>query len=286
MAESTTDLFCIACGYNQRGIIADRCPECGCAYADAPPSPVRLPWAHRRHWGLVRAYWRTVWLVIFRYKTLCAESEFPVSYSDARRFWLMTAMVAYFPWLVATALLYWMGESAGGKAWQNSTIYQMMFIPVYTRIWPAVPIHIGIICFLLAATGVPSYFCHPKRLTLEEQDRAISLSYYACAPLALMPILTLTLILSTMTLSGLIVNSSARIHVMPAVLAIMMSLILPVFWAVRTGWIVSTLTRRGWLSREIIATALFVIWLVLGILCLVIVPLSVQYLCMLIYSFF
>jgi hypothetical protein len=38
---------------------------------------------------------------------------------------------------------------------------------------------------VIAATGVPSYFFHPKHLPMTRQNRGIALSYYACGPLAL-----------------------------------------------------------------------------------------------------
>jgi hypothetical protein len=38
-------------------------------------------------------------------------------------------------------------------------------------------------------TGLPSYFFHPRGISIERQNRAIALSYYACAPLALGPFL-------------------------------------------------------------------------------------------------
>jgi hypothetical protein len=40
-------------------------------------------------------------------------------------------------------------------------------------------------------TGLPSYFFHPRHLPLEQQNRAVALSYYTCAPLACTPALFL-----------------------------------------------------------------------------------------------
>jgi hypothetical protein len=45
--------------------------------------------------------------------------------------------------------------------------------------------------FLFTATGAASYFFHPRSISIERQNRAIALSYYACAPLALTPIVAL-----------------------------------------------------------------------------------------------
>ena len=40
---------------------------------------------------------------------------------------------------------------------------------------------------LICLTGLPSYFFHPKRLSIEMQNRTVALSYYTAAPLALAP---------------------------------------------------------------------------------------------------
>jgi len=45
--------------------------------------------------------------------------------------------------------------------------------------------------FLFTATGAASYFFHPRSISIGRQNRAITLSYYACAPLALTPIVAL-----------------------------------------------------------------------------------------------
>ena len=55
----------------------------------------------------------------------------------------------------------------------------------YYAVWPVAVLHICFLLFLAAATGVPGYFFHPRDLPLEQQNRAIAMSYYACGPLAI-----------------------------------------------------------------------------------------------------
>jgi hypothetical protein len=43
---------------------------------------------------------------------------------------------------------------------------------------------IGSVTWVIAATGVPSYLFHPRRLSTEQQNRAIALSYYVCGILS------------------------------------------------------------------------------------------------------
>jgi hypothetical protein len=62
--------------------------------------------------------------------------------------------------------------------------------PASTLSFAAIAIAWGLGSFLVLAgtTGVPSYFYHPKSVSILQQNRAIALSYYACGPLALMGI--------------------------------------------------------------------------------------------------
>ena len=97
-------LVCPECGYDLRAIESGRCPECGLEIDRAAMSVSRLPWAHRRKIGRIRAYWRTNRLAIVRRRRLAEEINRPVSFSDARRFLLVTATLA---WIPAAA---WIGD--------------------------------------------------------------------------------------------------------------------------------------------------------------------------------
>lgn len=187
MAESEIhgDLFCQECGYNLRGLTSNRCPECGCS-VDALRSEVScLPWVYRDTIGRMRAYWQTVCFVMFRHKRFCEEVSRPVDYADAQRFRWVTVLHVYLPILAATILLYflfWLTPS------EDSSLNQ-----VFREVWPVVMIHVCILLFLAAATGVPSYFFHPRDISVEQQNRAIALSYYACAALAWTPLALMAL---------------------------------------------------------------------------------------------
>ena len=51
-------------------------------------------------------------------------------------------------------------------------------------IWPLAVLHVCLLLFLLAATGVPSHFFHPEDVPVHLQNRAIAMSYYTCGSLA------------------------------------------------------------------------------------------------------
>jgi hypothetical protein len=56
----------------------------------------------------------------------------------------------------------------------------------WSNVGLAAILHVGFLLFLVAATGAPSYFFHPRDVPIAQQDRAIALSYYACGPLSLL----------------------------------------------------------------------------------------------------
>lgn len=177
--EIRGDLFCPECGYNLRGLTSDRCPECGYSLEALRSRIPRLPWAHRAEIGRMRAYWQTVWMVMFRHKRFCEEIARPVDYRDAQRFRWVTVLHAYVPILIGTVLLY---------AWVDPRRFDGTFLDdVSHAAWPLVGLHVCILLFLAGATGLPSYFFHPRGVPVEQQNRAIALSYYAAAALAWKP---------------------------------------------------------------------------------------------------
>jgi predicted RNA-binding Zn-ribbon protein involved in translation (DUF1610 family) len=94
-APAARELFCPECGYNLRGITSARCPECGTEIDRAKLAESQIPWVHRAKIGRVRAYVRTAWLATARPNRLAMEMAGPVSYEDARKFWLVTVGVAW-----------------------------------------------------------------------------------------------------------------------------------------------------------------------------------------------
>jgi len=169
------DLFCTKCGYNLRGLTSNRCPECGYSLEELRSAVPGIPWVHRRHLGWFRAYWKTVWLVMFRQTKFCDEIARDVRFADSQSFRWLTILHVYLPILVGTIVLYSFGptEPFGDPS----------LAAAFVAVWPAVVLHILLVVYLAAATGVPSYFFHPRSLPIHLQNRAIALSYYACGPL-------------------------------------------------------------------------------------------------------
>jgi len=168
-------IYCLDCGYDLRGSTSARCPECGFALELLRTGESQIPWAHRREMGRFRAYWKTVWLVMRWPKRFCSEIARPVSYRDSQRFRWLTVLHAFPPVLVAAIIwgLYdWLRGPGGGEP--------MWWVLGGLVVWS-----------LLALAGLPglaSYFFQPRWLSVEQQNRALALSYYAWAPLAITPV--------------------------------------------------------------------------------------------------
>ncbi|UCD28300.1 MAG: hypothetical protein JSV03_14630 [Planctomycetota bacterium] len=174
-ATIVDDVFCPVCGYNLRGLPEPRCPECGGQFDVSELVVSRIPWADRKRIGRFRAYWQTIWLIMHHNQQFCREIDRPVSYRDSQRFRWITLLHMYFPLLGLTFAYYVLGERG--------------LMVVLGDAWQTVGLHLAFILSAAVATGLPSYFFHPRHLPVEKQNRAVALSYYACAPMALSPLL-------------------------------------------------------------------------------------------------
>lgn len=169
--------YCPDCGYSLRGIESPRCPECG--FELPPPGEHSvIPWTYRARLGRLRTLRRAVRLVTFRNREFCAAMLNPVSYRDAQRFRAACVVIA------SLSLLWVFGIAAGFNRSTQDSIKETGW-PVYLAEV------IGALAALFVATGLPSYFFHPRYLSIESQNRAIALSYYSAAPLYWSPLAAL-----------------------------------------------------------------------------------------------
>jgi hypothetical protein len=173
------EFFCPECGYDLRAIASDRCPECGLAIDRAAMVVSRLPWAHRRKVGRVRAYWRTNLMALFRPRKIAEEMARPVSFADSQSFRHVTVMLGWLPMVAwAISLIVMNMDDLTARVHQGSRLgWWLEGIAAVAGLF-------SLWLFLFMGSGVGSYFFHPRRMPVVLQNRAVALSYYACAPFA------------------------------------------------------------------------------------------------------
>ena len=200
-------LPCPHCGYDLRGTGGSGvCPECGESFdAHALATTAAIPWQHRREIGRLRAFRRTVWMALRRPGELARQAGRPVDYAAARRFQLICVGLA---WLAVAPPVVW-GAWAGLRMLANTSGTNNLMSPpdpsagesLSFSSWLAdagvvAALAAGLLAWLLTASGVAGYFFHKRDRPVALQDRAVALSYYAAAPLALVPMATVLIALT------------------------------------------------------------------------------------------
>lgn len=264
MRTVASDLFCLNCGYNQRGGVADRCPECGQSHADSPPSPVRIPWAHRAHLGWFRAYWRTVFLACFRPGRILEEIEHRVTLADAHAFRRTTVLHVLVPLALFVAATY---LDVFGPEWEGTR--RAWFDTTYAPLWPVVPILVGLWGFMHVAFSIPGEFARPSRTDAELNRRAIALSYYACAPVAFVALATPLMLVRPM----LIFQAAGNSWFVSWPLTLTLAMI-GVLWWWRSVTMPAATAGRPFRRCVVVAIVLPIIWLVVGFVMVILVPIA------------
>lgn len=253
----TEDLYCPVCSYNLHGLTGQRCPECGLPLADIRALGSSIPWVHRGAIGSWRAYRRTARRVTFRGKRFFREVPELVHYSAAQRFrWITVAVVAF------TALLIY-----GSYAVSNPNVVDDLILNGWYR---GLQLVAGIVA-LAAMTGVPSYLFHPRQLSIGEQNRAIAMSCYACAPLAFV-----SWTLPLYALATLIAVTSRDQFDSPPWLALAVTALAALIWWRRLIRLGRTALRRRW-HRIRIALCVPLLWLLVAGLIFAGIPWLVLY---------
>ena len=192
------ELYCPGCGYDLRALDGDVCPECGLRVDRATLGASRIPWAHRARVGPASAYVRTVWLATTRAKQWSQELSNPVSYHDAQRFrWITVALTA----LPAAAILFTILALVGAPRLRTAVSFVLtrtasdpnpgaydVFLPwAAGAMWPPV-LPLALVLFVACASGVHSYWFHPRSVPVVRQNRAVALSFYVIAPMVWLPV--------------------------------------------------------------------------------------------------
>ncbi len=191
------DLLCGHCGQNLRGVSSDRCPECGYRFDRARTLGANIPWEQRRRLGRFRAYWRTVRLITFHGPAQTDDAE--VTLRAARRFRNITVFLVSAT--VLASIIFWrLNEPSfnprNQNPWLNSPVYDATQLPrLFRNPWFFGTFLTAVVIWINASVRVCDWFFHPKRLSPDEQRRAVARSCYSIAPLACMPVLALLAVL-------------------------------------------------------------------------------------------
>lgn len=262
-------VFCPACGYDLRGLPGETCPECGAKVDARSMRLAQVPWAVRGEIGRWRALWRTVGRVTFRTRLFCGAVGMPVDYADAVRFRRLVVAVLF----ITTAAVTAAGLILTGGLHNAAEFFGWGRVIVISTVSA-----LSLWLFLAFATGVHTYWLHPRKLSMERQNRAVALGQYACAPLMMMPFAIPWLVVSLVMVRANEKRSDAA-WMMSFVIHMLgwawLVLCIAAFWSVALAMADRVADRRG-MGRWSMLT-LPVIWLLLAVFVLAGLPLLAAY---------
>lgn len=179
MSQPVAGLFsdgavCPECHYSLQGLTAATCPECGKSLELVLRGDPLIPWERRSTLGGHRAYWASVWGVLFD-RRFPAAVQTPLDYSSAHGFqWITTLHTCVH--LAATFGLIYLTFPAVAQDWVANTAAWFVavccgFIVVWLHVIGCLP--------AMAANLVGS--------TEQVRTRGATLTRYGCAVIHLWP---------------------------------------------------------------------------------------------------
>ena len=167
---------------------------------DEPPYPddlpiASIPWERRDETISIGAFWKTVFHVIRRNGRLGRYMLGPVNYRDAQKFRWITIALAMVP-----NLLFCVGIAVCAAL--DAYVSISSDAPKMSMLWLVLIFSVIAFVALALMIGVVSWFFCPRRFSTERQNRSVALSYYTCAPLALMLFVALLMLLALPFVGG------------------------------------------------------------------------------------
>lgn len=293
LASDDAAPHCPACDYDLRALVGDRCPECGLKIDRAALATLQIPWVARKSIGRVRAYFKTASMVFAHPRKFASNIIHPISLQEAKRFQNVTVWLAFLPLLAVGLWVYMADLDRRLTPGMHATLFQMVRRSVsddsvrrgWILEWLGVVFCAACLWFFLkGATGVASYLCHPRRISIERQNRAIALSYYACAPLAWVPVA-----LGSFACATLLGQDGAPKSLLPWVALCVVVGMLSSFAAILGWWWATFVLTNRTTNRSGIGAALFgavvpILWAVIAAIVLGGLPLAYAFVAMVILS--
>lgn len=267
----THEIYCPNCDYDVRALVGETCPECGQKIDLVELRRSQIPWTYRRELGRFGAYWRTVRLVLFSHTRFGREISRPVDYTDAQRFRWVSILHAWLPLLAAAVALYVYHE---GGPFDNRDIGGGLTAAIVGAV------ALLMLLFLLAVTGVHTYWFHPRSAPIARQNRAVALSYYAAAPLALTSLPVVMIMIGAWMLDVLPGGKSAAAFTMAGLsfaMGIALLILIPTWMWSLAVCLVRRAAQRGLAGQISLGIVLPLLWLILGALIFLGIPLVVGF---------
>ncbi|MBT3200761.1 MAG: hypothetical protein HN350_12685 [Phycisphaerales bacterium] len=148
------------------------------------PPPPKIPWEQRKQIGSFRAYWQTAKMAMFNPAKLKPFLDEPVCEKHAKKFRRVTVQLTFIITLGVLALLLvktFMSVYAPGCSLDDMGLISLQIL---ARMGMMVLSLIG----LFLATRSLEWFSRPKDFDPTRQNRAITLSCYACGPILIVAV--------------------------------------------------------------------------------------------------
>jgi hypothetical protein len=205
----TDEHRCDECGYRLRGLTVTRCPECGTEFDPRAAPQADIPWLRRGELGVTSAYVQTVTMILIQPRRFAAELCRPVRVSaeDAYEFRLLSIFISSVSVLLALA----------AYLRDPLSLWPMRVVPMLAMAW------VVIAAGLRLASDLPTFIWGglPRRAS-----QLSPLHQYACAPLALLPLVAAPWVLGLMIFEADMVDSGGQIT--PAAWLFVAALLVPI----------------------------------------------------------